>query len=282
MKLGICSTDFAPTTVDELFRKARGCGFDAMQFSYVSIGMDEIPGEVPAAVTDELNAAAEKYGVEIAAVNATFNLIGRDKQRLARELASMDALCDANRRLGCKLLTLCTGSRSTASMWEWHPDNASPAAWAELRANIRPVVEAARRAGLYLGMETEANNVVSTPAQARRFMDEVGYEKLQVIVDCANLFAPGTARPENVGPTLRGAFAQFGGDIVLAHGKDIAESDGIRFAPTGQGIVDYDLFLSLLRRAGYAGPMILHGIYDEGLMPGCAAFMRQKLAAHGM
>ena len=42
------------------------------------------------------------------------------------------------------------------------------------------------------------------------------------------------------------------------------------------------MLASILRQAGYTGPMILHGIYDEGLMPGCAAFMRQKLAAHGM
>ncbi|MFR4987591.1 sugar phosphate isomerase/epimerase family protein [Anaerotruncus colihominis] len=282
MKIGICSTDFEPSCVEELFRKASGYGFDAMQFSYSSIGMDEIPQEISTEITDALCAASRQYGVEIVAVNATFNLIDTDRERLARNIRSIDAMCRANQRLGCRLLTLCTGSRSPESMWAWSPDNASPEAWQELACNIRPVVETARRYEMYLGVETEASNVVMTPELARRFLDQTGYEKLKIIADCANLFQKGQAHPQYVGPVIRHAFEQFGCDIVLAHGKDIAESDSILFAPTGQGIVDYDLFLSLLKQHGYKGPMVLHGIYDEALMAGCAAFMRQKLLAYGM
>lgn len=282
MKIGICSTDFAPTGIDELFRKISGHGFDAVQFSYVSIGMDEIPETIPGEVICAINDAAQKYGVEIVAVNATFNLIDSDHQRLARNLRAMDGMCRANRKLHCPLLTLCTGSRNSDSMWGWHPDNGTRQAWDELVQNLRPVVETAARYDMYLGVETEANNVVMTPQLARKLMDQMGYDRLKVILDCANLFWKGKAHRENVEPTIRDAFGQVGGDIVLAHGKDLADSDDLVFVPAGKGIVDFDLFLELLKQHGYTGAMVMHAIYDEAQMSGCVEFMRQKIKAHGL
>ena len=74
---------------------------------------------------------------------------------------------------------------------------------------------------------------------------------------------------------LERAMNSFGEDIVLAHGKDIRESDGIDFCGTGFGIVDFPYMLDLLHDAGYSGDMMLHGIYNEADMPGCLAFMRR-------
>lgn len=279
MRIGICSTDFQPTDIDTLFQKAAAYGFQAMQFSYVSIGMDEIPEVIEDKVIEGLKEAARRYDLPIVAVNATFNLIDGDKERLNRNIRAVEVMCQANQKLGCNLLTLCTGSRSQESMWKAHPLNSSREAWDELAQNIRPVAETARQYGMYLGIETEAGNVVMTPEMARRFIEETEYAGLKVIMDCANLFSPGTAHREMVKPVMENAFAQVGQEVILAHGKDIAEGDGVNFAPTGKGIVDYDLFLSLLERCGYRGPMILHGIYDESLMAGCVEFMHKKLEA---
>ncbi len=41
MRIGICSTDFAPSSIEELFKKASFYGFRAMQFSYVSNRLSE-------------------------------------------------------------------------------------------------------------------------------------------------------------------------------------------------------------------------------------------------
>lgn len=282
MKIGVCSTDFAPTGIDELFRKISGHGFDAVQFSYISIGMDEIPETIPDEVIEAIGDAARKYGVEIAAVNATFNLIDADRERLARNIRSVEEMCRANRLLGCDLLTLCTGSRNQESMWGWHPDNDKQEAWDELETNLRPLVETALRYDMYLGIETEANNVVMTARRARRLMDETGCKKLKVILDCANLFHKGEAHRENVDKIIREAFRLLGNDIVLAHGKDLADSDDLVFVPTGTGIVDFDLFLELLKQHGYSGAMVMHAIYDEAQMDGCVEFMREKIKAHGL
>ena len=282
MKIGICSTDFENDSIDGIFKKIHKYGFDAVQFSYVSIGMDEIPKEIPDEIIDEINASLKKYDVEIVAVNATFNLIDHDKKRLERNIKNMETMCKANKKLGCKLLTLCTGSRSHESMWSYHPDTAKKDAWDELMMNIKPVIKTAEKYDMYLGIETEAKNVVMTPDMARKFIDESGSDRMKVILDCANLFHAGDAHKENVEKTIRDAFDKLGNDIILAHGKDIAESDGIDFAPVGEGIVDYDLFLELLKKYNYKGAMVIHGIYDESLMDGCVKFIKEKIKEHNM
>ena len=43
-------------------------------------------------------------------------------------------------------------------------------------------------------------------------------------------------------------------------------------------MLDYDAYLRLLRRAGYAGPLILHGLREEQV-DASVRFLRARLAA---
>ena len=108
---------------------------------------------------------------------------------------------------------------------------------------------------------------MNSPENARCVMDTVGSERLKMILDCANLFHRGRAHPEYVQETIEHAFELYGEDIVIAHGKDIREGDGIDFCGTGRGIVDFPFTAQLLKKYGYTGDMFLHGIYDESDMP---------------
>lgn len=167
-------------------------------------------------------------------------------------------------------------------MWEGHPDNSSDEAWAELIQTTRALISIAERHRVYLGVETEASNVISSAQKARRYLDEISSPYLKIVMDCANLFAPGTAHPSNVRDVIGEAFELLGNDIVIAHGKDILESPGISFTSTGKGIVDFDLFLSLLKKHGYKGGMMLHGIKHKSDIPFCVDFIRRKINEHGM
>ena len=138
---------------------------------------------------------------------------------------------------------------------------------------MRAVCAAAEKYDLTLAIETEAGNIISTPERAARIMDEVGSERLKMIMDCANLFHIGEAKRENARAVIGHAFDVFGRDVVLAHGKDIAESDGIRFCAAGEGIVDFPYFIKRLRGVNYQGVMMLHGIDREDKMPACRALV---------
>ena len=184
---------------------------------------------------------------------------------------------DAVRALNCPIVSLCTGSRSREHLWKYDPQTKTRAAWDDMADSMARSVVMAEERGLILAIETEASNVIDSPEKARRILDEIKSPSLKMILDCANLFHTGEASAETMRPAIDRAMAQFGSDIVLAHGKDIQPSEGIRFCGTGFGIVDFPYMLDELERVGYAGDMVLHGIYREEDMPGCLVFMKNCL-----
>ena len=278
MKTGVCTTDFEKQPLrkaDRLFSDIRALGFECVQFAFSSVteadftptGQLELPGTISMGTVSTVARASEKYDLPIGVINATFNMAHPDPAVREEGLVRLGGHLDAARALGCPILSLCTGSRNPDHLWRPSPDNDTPEAWDAMFDTVRRAVELAEKAGVTLAVESEASNVIDTPEKARRLMDEIGSDKLKMILDAANLFHRGEAKPENARRTLDEAFAAYGGDIVAAHGKDIRAGDGIDFCGTGLGIVDFAYMAKLLRDTGYRGDMFLHGIYDEDDMP---------------
>lgn len=161
--------------------------------------------------------------------------------RAVREegLRRMDGFLAAVAALSCPIVTLCPGTHSRMYLWHESDDNNSPEAWIDMLESMRSAARLAENHGVTLAIETEAANIIDTPEKARRIMDGVGSDRLRMILDRANLFHRGEAHPENVRSTIGRAMHCFGRDVVLAHGKDIAESDGIQFCGTDLGMVDF-------------------------------------------
>ncbi|MBQ7300401.1 MAG: sugar phosphate isomerase/epimerase [Clostridia bacterium] len=273
---GVCSTDFesaahAPYSTAVLFEKMKERGFEAVQFAFSSIaesdftptGQIEIPAIIPDAAICAVQANAEKYGIPVKVINGTFNMAHPDKEIREEGIRRFHVLCRASKQLGAAYISLCSGTRNPDNLWAPHPDNDTDAAWEDMLDAVSNCTRIAEQYGIVLAVESEASNIISTPERARRLMDTIGSPNLKMILDCANLFHAGTAHPKNVRATLDHAFALYGQDIVLAHGKDICEGDGIAFCGTGRGIIDFAYTAKLLADYGFLGDMFLHGIYDE-------------------
>ncbi len=284
MRIGICTTDFEKAMpADELFAKVKDLGFEAVQLAFSSVSecgfevSDHI--EIPESVSDEaiaaIKAASEKYGIGICAVNGTFNMAHYSPALREEGIRRFDGFLKAVKSLGCNMATLCSGSRSEKGLWTYSPETDKADAWDDMFDTMKKAVALAEKYGIVLAIETEASNVISTPERARKIMDDIGSPNLKMILDCANLFHRGQAHPENVIPAIDKAIEYFGKDIVIAHGKDIKESDGIDFCGTGFGIVDFPHTIRRLRSVGFEGDMMLHGIYSESDMPGCREFMER-------
>ena len=290
-KCGVCSTDFEsssrpPYPAAVLFDKMHARGFEAVQFAFSSIaesdftptGEIEIPAAIPAAAVSAVTRNAEKYDLPVRVINGTFNMAHPDVAVRAEGVRRFAVLCDAADALGARYISLCSGTRNPAHIWSPAPDNDTDGAWADMLETVTRCTALAERHGITLAVESEASNIISTPARARRLMDTVGSAHLKMILDCANLFHAGCAHIENVRTTIDEAFAQYGADIVIAHGKDIRAGDGIVFCGTGLGIVDFDYTAQLLAQYHFSGDMFLHGIYDEDDMVRAARHWRNAAA----
>lgn len=286
MRTGICTTDLQTMPAEKLFEKLGDLGTPVTQLSFASIaetdfvpdGNIEFPATVDEKVLQLIIKYAEKYHVEIAAVNGTFNMAHPDAGVRAEGLRRFKGLLQAVNALGCKMVSLCSGTRNPVSLWAPHDDNKTQEAWRDMFETVTAAVKIAERFDIVLAVETETANIIDTPEKARQLMDDIGSPNLKMIMDCANLFHPGQAHTENVHRVMHHAFELFGRDVVIAHGKDIKQSNGIEFCGTGEGIIDFISFAKLLAAYDYQGDMFLHGV-EEDKLPAAIRYFKDK-AAH--
>ena len=286
MRVGLCTTDFLrPLPAAELFERAASLGFETVQLALGSVqecgftpsAHVEIPESIPDGAISAIREASRRTGIPIGAMNGTWNMAHPAPALRADAVRRMEIFFATANELDCPIVTLCSGTRSPVHLWHPHEDNATPEAWNDMLGSMRAAARLAEQYGVTLAIETEAANIIDTPEKARRVMDETGSDALKMILDCANLFHAGDAHPGNVRPTIDRAMEFFGKDVVLAHGKDIRESDGIHFCGTGFGIVDFPYMIESLKKAGFTGDMMLHGAVDEDEIPVCLSNMRTFL-----
>ncbi|MEZ4720033.1 MAG: hypothetical protein R2851_28710 [Caldilineaceae bacterium] len=80
----------------------------------------------------------------------------------AGEAAAVIASAPPHRR---KVVTLCTGARSPASMSGVTIPTTSPEAWRDLLANMGTALAVAAEHGVMLAVEPEVSNVMSSPPE---------------------------------------------------------------------------------------------------------------------
>lgn len=284
MRIGLCTTDIQyALPAEELFRKIAAMGYETVQLAFASAqecaftpsAHIEIPAAVPDSAIEAIRAAVRKTGLSIGAINGTWNMAHPDKAVRDEAIGRMDGFLKAVSALGCPIVSLCSGTRSPEHLWHDDPANKTEAAWADMLDSMKRAAALAEKYGITLAIETEAGNIIDTPEKARRIMDEVGSDCLKMVLDAANLFHAGEARPDTMRPRLDEAMEYFGRDVVLAHGKDIRPSEGISFCGTGFGIVDFPHMIRRLKELGFEGDMMLHGIARESDLIPCREFMEK-------
>lgn len=270
MRLGIFAKTFAGTDPQTVMAAAAQAGYAAVQYNMACSGLPPMPDALPQETVGAIRAATRKTGVAVAAVSGTYNMIHPDPAVRTAGLRRLALLIDHAAAMGTGLVTLCTGTRDVADQWAHHPDNASPAAWADLLDEMGKACTLAEARGIRLGVEPELANVVCDAARARDLIDRLQSPAIGIVLDPANLFeTAGDAARRDI---IAGAIDLLADRIVMAHAKD-RHADG-RFATAGQGVVDFPDFLSRLRAAGFDGDLVTHGLAaDEAA--GVAAFLKQ-------
>ena len=253
----------------------KACGLDCVQVSLDCAGLPDMPENIPPEVAGRIRHQAADRGITIASVQGTFNMSHPDAKQRRTGLRRLRVLAGACELLGTCKIHICTGTRDRENMWRRHPDNNSPASRRDMIACVREATDIARQSRVVLAFEPEVNNVVDSAQKARQLLDEIGSPFLKVEIDAANLFHAGELpRKKEI---LDEAFALVGKDVVLAHAKDLDHDGDAGHEAAGQGKLDYDHYLFLLHRYQFPGPLLLHGL-SEAQVPGCVAFLREKLA----
>jgi sugar phosphate isomerase/epimerase len=242
------------------------------------MGLDVLGAHLSPAFCREIHGQLAARGLTMAAVDGTFNMIDPDEKRRWTNLGYLQQLVECCDALGTSVVTLCTGSRDEI-MWRRHPDNDSPEAMADLVAVMRTAAPTAEEYGVTLAFEPEVNNVASSPERARQLLDEVGSPAVKVVMDPANIFKAGEL--PQMTDKLHEAFRLLSPDIAVAHAKDLDHDGEAGHLAAGEGLLDYRLYLSLLRMSGFDGTIVLHQMHHlaDAQIDERFAFVRQAAPA---
>ena len=273
MRLGIFAKTFPGSTPSVVLAAAKRAGYESVQYNMACSGLDSLPLFVGEKIADEIRAASAETGVAIASVSATYNIIHPDREQREQGRRAFTAIAAAAQRMGTRLLTVCTGTCDPHDQWTFHPDNATEHSWRELCAEFEKLIPIADQYDVRIGVEPELANVVSSAPSARRLLDTFGNSRIGIVLDAANLFEVADRGERH--RLVEEAVDLLGDSIALAHAKD-RRRDG-RFATAGTGVLDYRHYLATLRRSGFDGDLVTHGL-SAGEAPEVAGFLRGSLS----
>lgn len=227
VELGVFARCFPVQPPADLARTVVQHGFTTVQLNLSALGLPTIPDESTLPTLDLAAIARDFHDQELGiwGLSASYNMVHPEPGRAAEQTRQAARLVGRAAELGVRAVTLCTGSRDPDDMWRAHPDNGSAAAWADLLANLEPLLDAADAADVLLAVEPEPGNVVSGTAAALRLREELGdrASRIGFILDPANLV--GDSPAEEFEPVLRDAFHQLGDAAICVHAKDVLSWD---------------------------------------------------------
>lgn len=276
MEIGIFATTFleekeTPPDLDGILDRITDLGLRAVSFDALCLGLPSMPDAIEPAQATRVRQAFAARGLKMVSLSATFNMAHPHPTEREVGLGQLQVLAANAHAFGTDLLTLCTGTRSTQSIWRNHPDNGTDEAWADMRSTMEQAIAIAEKYNVRLGIEPEVANVVSSPARARRLLDEMRSDRLTIVIDGANIFPAGTLPRQR--EILDEAFALLGDAIGMAHAKDLTRDGAAGNVAAGTGLLDYAYYIDLLRQCGFDGALVLHGL-SAAQAPGCVAFLR--------
>jgi sugar phosphate isomerase/epimerase len=260
MDFGIFAKIFVRPSLGEVLDAVVGRGLRYIQFNLTSVGLPTLPAELQSTQCTVVHEALQKRGLTMTAISGTFNIIHPDPRARAQGLAGLRVLAGASRALGTDLITVSTGTRDPEDLWRWHPENGSPAAWQDMLASMEQIAQLGEDCEVRFAFEPEQGNVVNSARKARQLLDALRSRYVGVLIDPANLL-----NPENMlisRDVLTEAFALVGGEIILAHAKDISPAGLSGNLGLGKGVLDFAHYLCLLKSIGYKLPLIAHGFSE--------------------
>lgn len=272
IKLGIFAKTFPRPTVKEIAKAVKHYGFETMHFNMACLGLEAMPLEITKEHIASIQAATLAHQMPLCGLSGTFNMCHPNPAIREDGLLRLAVLARHARAMGTSFITLCTGTRDPEDQWRAHPDNNSRSAWLDMCKSMERALAIAETHEIQLGIEPELGNIVNTIPKAKQLLQEMGSDRLKIVLDPANLFE--TANQEAIRRLIDTSLEQVGAHLAMAHAKDRDEAG--HFVAAGKGIIPFGYFIQQLKAISFDGPLVAHGLAEEEA-EGVARF----LSSHG-
>jgi sugar phosphate isomerase/epimerase len=243
LKLGIFTSVYAGLPLEEAARRMAADDFHGvvLEYAFADVRFDPWAPDWDKArlIKDTL----AKHNLKIVGLFGYYNLVDPDSTRRQRGEQRMQVLIENWRQFGCPIISTETGTFNDKSEWLESPENLTENGYQTCCSALERLVKAATKTGAVISIEPYWRNVIDSIARAQRIVQDV--PGLKLVMDPCNYY-----RKEDLSrmdPMLEEMFRAVGKQIVLAHAKDVkAAAEGTDLPASGQGVLDYPLFLRLL------------------------------------
>ena len=281
MDLSIFSHVVKGKTPEEVARKTRAYGLRSVHLlprqTDIGFGHDT---SVVEAVFEHWAEAYHHEGVEISGIAGYINPLDPDPVRRQAGIGAFKSYLSGAKVLGCRDIATETGTYATAGAWDFDPRTRTPEAWEDLCRVTDELLEVAVKADVTILYEPYIMHVCHSPELGAQFVRQYNTTHLGLVMDPTNWFEVDDVRPELVPAIVQRGFAAERGLFRVAHAKDVLppEPGGTkpRLPEPGQGILDYALYMRLLREHGYRGSIILEHLAEPEI-PRAIAYVQRFL-----
>ena len=247
MQLGIRTGVLGRVTPEESARLAAEAGLDGVQIALDHGGIERrSPDELTPDACAQIRETYESRGLQVYALSAYTDLGVADERRRSRQVEHFRGLMPLARHLGTNVLVTDAGARGIG-------------AYERAVETMRRLMPSAHEQDVLIALEPSYAQSICCSEKARTFIEEVGYNRLKVLIDPANIL---------VYDSLDRMFSLLGEFILFGHAKDVIVDDAGNptFPPAGQGKMDYHRYVELLL-AHKVDTLIVEYVTPEALHP---------------
>lgn len=200
--------------------------------------------------------------VDVSVLGCYLNLADPNQERLKKTMDTYKANIRFAALLGCGMVGTETGAVNEE--YKYEEANHSEEALEIFIKNCREIVKYAESMGVIFAIEPVYNHIVYDCKRARQVLDAINSPNLQIIFDPVNIISMDNYK--NQDEILEEAFELLGEEIIAIHSKDfVVEDNKIVSKITGEGILNYDLLMSLVKTHKPLIHILLEGTKPENV-----------------
>jgi sugar phosphate isomerase/epimerase len=228
---------------------------------------------------DEICAACAEANIVLSEHGAYgINILETDD---ALRQKNFDEICNRlayAEEVGIRCCVIHGGSYQTGGWGQPNPDNFSARAFDDTVKAVQEIVDAVRPVRTKLVMETEKYVYPDDPDIYLQLIEAIDRPSFGVHLDPINIVSSPKLLYTN-GAFVKDCFEKLGAHVVSCHSKDVTTLDKYPYhiteTFTGNGVLDYDVYLTELARLDDDIPLMIEHL-DAEQLPKARDFLLQK------
>lgn len=291
-------TGYYPYTLAETIAKIKKDGMNCVQLDLEFKDLDLGQGKITAEKAHQVRDAFRDANIPIVAISAYTNLTHPDLATREANINRVKEILKFARDFGTPYVISETGTYNTESDWLPDEKNYTEEAYQEFKSIATDIAQYAYEQDAVFLIENYTNNIIGSVDQVARLLQEVDHPGLGLLLDPTNFFDGSNI--DDVDPVIEKIFWVLDDKIKVAHAKDCkraenlnekfgdgsAEHNSFRGAgavelpAAGLGVLNYELYLSKLRKTHPNIPIIIEHL-DEEDIPRAKKFVDDTLKKIG-